>query len=188
MWERRPGFATLVHMILEQQVSLASAKAAFDRLGAAASPLTPERFLEFDARELKRIGFSRQKTDYCRRLAHAVLDRTIDMRRWNRMEDDAVRAELTTLKGVGPWTADVYLLMVLRRPDVWPVGDRALAVSAQRVKRLHECPTPERLDRIGKRWQPWRAVAARLLWHDYLSVREQAATGQGPLARHASTR
>jgi DNA-3-methyladenine glycosylase II len=171
MWRRRPGFPTLVHIILEQQVSLASARAAFERLQAAAAPLTPERFLEFDDAALKVIGFSRQKTAYGRHLAQALLERRFSLAALNRMDDATARANLLELKGVGPWTADIYLLMALRRPDVWPHGDLALAVAVQRVKRLRSRPTPEELERIGAAWRPWRAVAARVLWHYYLSRR-----------------
>ena len=169
MWTREPGFPTLIHIILEQQVSLASARAAYDRLLAAASPLTPARFLELDDVELKRIGFSRQKTAYGRELARAILSGRLDLAGLERLDDGAVRSELMGIKGIGPWTADIYLLMALRRPDVWPSGDLALANAAQRVKRLVSRPTPGELEGLGADWRPWRAVAARLLWHYYLS-------------------
>jgi len=170
MWDREPGFPTLVHIILEQQVSLASAKAAYDRLLAAASPLTPAIFLEFDDVELKRFGFSRQKTTYGRGLAQAILDGHLDLAKLEALDDAAVRSELMVIKGIGPWTADIYLLMALRRPDVWPIGDLALASAAWRVKGLASRPTPEELDDLGAGWRPWRAVAARLLWRYYLSA------------------
>jgi len=171
LWARRPGFATLIHIILEQQVSLASARAAFDRLHAAVSPLTPGRFLELDDATLKAIGFSRQKTAYGRHLARAILDGELDLRALRVKDDDTVRAELIGIKGIGRWSADIYLLMALRRPDVWPSGDLALAVAAQRVKRLASRPTQDELDAMSGAWRPWRAVAARLLWHYYLSDR-----------------
>jgi DNA-3-methyladenine glycosylase II len=169
MWAREPGFPTLIHIILEQQVSLASARAAYDRLLVAASPLTPARFLELDDAELKTIGFSRQKTAYGRELAGAILDGRLNLTELGTLDDADVRSELMGIKGIGPWTADIYLLMALRRPDVWPSGDLALASAAQRVKRLAARPTPDELDTLGADWTPWRAVAARLLWHYYLS-------------------
>ena len=169
MWDREPGFPTLIHIILEQQVSLASAQAAFDRLRAAATPLTPQRFLEFDDATLKLFGFSRQKTGYCRLLAEAVLQRRLDLEALHTMPDADVRSALVQLKGIGPWSADIYLLMALRRRDVWPSGDLALATAMQRVKRLPTRPTPEVLEELGQAWRPWRAVAARVLWHYYLS-------------------
>lgn len=169
LWAREPGFATLVHIILEQQVSLASARAVLDRLQAAAGRLTPERLLAFSDAELRAFGFSRQKARYCRELARTVGEGALDLAELVHLEDDAVRDRLTRITGIGPWTADVYLLMALRRPDVWPVGDLALAVAAQAVKGLPERPGPEALARLGQPWRPWRAVAARILWHYYLS-------------------
>lgn len=173
MWERPPGFGTLLHIILEQQVSLASARAAYDRLRAAADPLTPRRFLEFSDAELKTIGFSRQKAGYGRALARMLLDGSLDLAALESLPDEDVRAALLRVPGVGNWTADIYLLMVLLRPDVWPHGDRALALSVQRVLELDVCPTYDELREMSAAWRPWRAVAARLFWHDYLSRRKE---------------
>ena len=169
IWARKAGFSTLIHIILEQQVSLASARAAFDRLVEATSPLTPERFLELDDVTLKAIGFSRQKAGYGRELARSVAEGRLNFSALAKLDDAAVRGELMRLKGIGAWTADIYLLMVLRRPDIWPKGDVALATAAQRVKRLDSRPTQDELDAMSLAWKPWRAVAARLLWHYYLS-------------------
>lgn len=169
MWAREAGFSTLLHIILEQQVSLASARAAHTKLLEIASPLTPRRFLKLDDATLKAAGFSRQKTAYARELARAIVQRELDLDGLTSMDDVAVRSELIKIKGIGRWTADIYLLMVLRRPDIWPAGDLALAVAAQHVKGLKARPTPEELDEIGTAWRPWRAVAARILWHHYLS-------------------
>lgn len=168
-WTREPGFHTLLHIILEQQVSLASAKAAYDRLWAYVGDLTPETFLHLDDTTLKEIGFSRQKTRYGRILAQALLDGTLDLPALVHQNDDAVRAELTKLTGIGPWTANVYLLMVLRRPDIWPLGDRALAVAVAEVKQLTAVPTTEELAAIGEQYRPYRSAATHLFWHHYLS-------------------
>jgi len=176
LWVREPGFPTLVYIILEQQVSLASAKAAFDRLNAAARPLTPARFLKLSDAELKRIGFSRQKTLYTRLLAESLARGYFDLRHLHDLQDDAARKMLTALKGIGNWTADIYLLSALRRPDIWPVGDLALATAVQEVKRLRQRPTPERLEKLSQPWRPYRAVAARLFWHAYLSKRGQRSS------------
>ena len=175
LWAREPGFHTLIHIVLEQQVSLASAKAVYDRVVAVTGRLVPERFLALSDAELKAVGFSRQKAVYGRGLARAILDGRIDLARLETLDDDQVKVQLTAIKGIGPWTADIYLLMVLRRPDTWPSGDLALASAVQRVKRLRAQPTPEKLERIGRAWQPWRAVAARILWHYYLSSPRQQA-------------
>jgi DNA-3-methyladenine glycosylase II len=173
LWVREPGFPTLVYIILEQQVSLASAKAAFDRLNVAVRSLTPRGFLKLTDSELLRIGFSRQKTLYTRLLAESLSRRHFDLRYLHDLHDDAARKMLTAFKGIGNWTADIYLLSALRRPDIWPVGDLALATAVQEVKQLRKRPSPERLEKLGQPWRPYRAVAARLFWHAYLSKRGQ---------------
>ena len=175
LWAREPGFHALIHIILEQQVSLASAKAAYDRLLVATGRLVPERFLALRNEELKTIGFSRQKTTYGRALAEAILDGRLDLALIETLDDAEAKARLITVKGIGSWTADIYLLMGLRRPDTWPTGDLALAVAVQRIQRLRKRPTPERLQNVGEAWRPWRAVAARILWHYYLSSPRQHA-------------
>jgi DNA-3-methyladenine glycosylase II len=173
LWIREPGFPTLVYIILEQQVSLASARAAFDRLNAAVHPVTPRRFLNLTDADLLRIGFSRQKTLYTRLLAESLSRRHFDLRYLHELHDDAARKMLTAFKGIGNWTADIYLLSALRRPDIWPVGDLALATAVQEVKHLRHRPSPERLEKLSQPWRPYRAVAARLFWHAYLSRRGQ---------------
>jgi len=171
LWAREPGFPTLVHIILEQQVSLASARAAFTKLQEAAGEITPAIFLKFEPDELKGIGFSRQKAAYCRILAATILNRELDLDNLARLDDASARSTLIKVKGIGPWTADIYLLMVLLRPDSWPIGDLALAVALQELKGLPSRPTPAELERMAIPWRPWRAVAARLLWHAYLHKR-----------------
>jgi DNA-3-methyladenine glycosylase II len=169
MWARESGFSTLLHIILEQQVSLASARAAHNKLLEVAAPLVPERFLELDDVTLKAVGFSRQKALYGRELARSIIEGLLDLEALTSMDDAAVRSQLIKIKGIGRWTADIYLLMVLRRPDIWPTGDLALAVAAQKVKRLETRPTQDALNEMSEAWKPWRAVAARILWHYYLS-------------------
>lgn len=169
LWARPPGFATLLYIILEQQVSLASARAAFKRLSEAISPVLPENFLKLDDVQLKLIGFSRQKMRCGRILARAILDGELDLESLHNMGDQAVRAELMKIKGIGRWTADIYLMEALLRPDIWPSGDLALAVAVQRVKGFDSVPTHAELDLLGEAYKPWRAVAARFFWHDYLS-------------------
>ena len=169
LWEREQGFHTLIHIILEQQVSLASAKAAYNRLEDSIQPLSPKNFLGLTDEELKRIGFSQQKTRYGRELANAILDDRLDLAGLDKLADEEAKAQLMKVKGIGSWTADIYLLMALGRPDIWPKGDLALEVALQRVKGWLRRPTPEEVRKISDEWQPWRAVAARLLWHFYLS-------------------
>jgi DNA-3-methyladenine glycosylase II len=169
LWARTPGFATLVHMILEQQVSLASARAAFDRLRLRLGEVAPGPFLSLDDAELLAIGFSRQKAGYCRGLARMILSGELDLEALERLDDEAVRRALLRVKGIGPWTAEVYLLMALLRPDAWPKGDLALAQAAKDLFNLSARPGPEELERLAETWRPYRAAAARLLWNHYLN-------------------
>ena len=179
MWDRPPGFATLAHIVLEQQVSLASAQAAFDRLGAAVGSLTPDRFLELGDSELLAIGFSRQKTRYVRNLAESIAAGRLDLEGLATLPDEEVHDALVALTGIGPWTASIYLLMALRRPDVWPATDMALAVAVAEVKGLDRRPGLDQMQAIGAPWRPWRSVAARLFWHDYLNRRGRGGGGAG---------
>jgi DNA-3-methyladenine glycosylase II len=168
LWPRDPGFATLIRFILEQQVSLASADAAYGRLEDVLGPITPDGFLSLDDDELHRVGFSRQKAAYGRGLAEGMLDGTIDLQRLDAQADNDAMESLEAIKGVGPWTASCYLLFVLMRPDAWPPGDRALHVAMANALELGDEPSTTEADAIAARWTPFRAVAARLLWHDYL--------------------
>lgn len=177
LWDRQPGFSTLIHIILEQQVSLASALAAFNRLKVACrGRISPRRVLTFSDAQMLAIGFSRQKASYARELSRAIVKRQFHPAALEAMPDDAVRESLIALKGIGPWTADIYLLMCLGRPDVWPHGDLALAVAVQKVKGLPARPTYAELTEMAQQWKPWRAVAARMFWHYYLSQRNGART------------
>lgn len=172
LWVREPGFSTLIQIILEQQVSLASAKAVYTRLQAAISPITPELFLQLDDVEIKRIGFSRQKTLYARTLAQSIIAGQLDLSSLNTMDDEEVRTVLKKLKGIGDWTVDIYLMMALRRRDSLPKGDLGLILAIQKVKRLEHRPKAAEIEAIAEIWRPWRAVATRLLWHYYLSERQ----------------
>ena len=169
MWDREPGFPTLLFIILEQQVSLASARSAFAKLNARLPSLNPTSFLTLDDRTLKEIGFSGQKGRYCRELARTVADGDLRLEELASQPDDVVCAELEKVVGIGPWTSCIYLLMVLRRPDIWPPGDLALAAAAQDLKGLDHRPPPRELEAIAEQWRPWRSVAARILWHHYLN-------------------
>jgi DNA-3-methyladenine glycosylase II len=176
LWGRRPGFATLVRIILEQQVSLASARAIFRRLTLGVVPFTPARFVELGAARLRSLGLTRQKAAYCVDLAAAVEEGRLDLRAVARMDDAAVASTLTRLKGIGPWTAHIYLLMALRRPDVWPSGDIALLQAVRRVKRLRGHASPERVARLAETWRPYRSVAARMMWQHYLADRSRSSS------------
>lgn len=170
LWARAPGFPTLIHIILEQQVSLASAQAAFNKL-AAAGQVAPQRFLQFNDDELRGFGFSRQKARYGRELSQAILSGDLDLDVLSALDDAAARAQLMQVKGIGRWTADIYLLMALLRPDVWPAGDLALVKAMQKAKGMPAVPTADEASDVAASWRPWRAVAARILWYYYLSAR-----------------
>jgi DNA-3-methyladenine glycosylase II len=175
IWVREPGFATLIQIILEQQVSLASAKAVYTRLQATISPITPELFLQLDDAKIKQIGFSRQKALYARTLAQSIIAGQLDFSTLSTMDDEEVRTVLKKLKGIGDWTVDIYLLMALRRPDSLPKGDLGLILAIQKVKRLEHRPSAAEIEAIAEIWRPWRAVATRLLWHYYLSEKRFCA-------------
>ncbi len=169
LWARRPGFATLVRIILEQQVSLASARSVFRRLAASVDPFTAGEFVEVGEPYLRSLGITRQKAAYCVHIARAIVEGRLNLGAVARMSDSHAKTALTRIKGIGPWTADIYLLMALRRPDVWPSGDLALVTSLGRLKRLRERPAPARAAKIAESWRPFRSVAARMLWQYYLA-------------------
>ena len=173
MWRRRPCFATLVRIILEQQVSLASARAVYQRLALIVSPFSAARFRQIDPVLIQRAGLTRQKRAYCFHLAEAIAQRRLCLDRLKRLPDVDARQALVQVKGIGPWTADIYLLMALHRPDIWPRGDLALKLALKTVKHLPEVPTAETFEDMGHPWRPWRAIAARILWHAYLSARRK---------------
>ncbi|MBN9384312.1 MAG: DNA-3-methyladenine glycosylase 2 family protein [Chitinophagaceae bacterium] len=169
MWTRANTFETLVHIILEQQVSLASALAALNKLRERLKEITPERFLALTDEELKACYFSRQKTAYTRGLAVEMLEGRLALSSLETLSDEEVRAKLITLKGVGNWTIDVYLMFVLQRADIFPMGDLAAINALKRVKRLPKGVPKDDLQELTANWQPYRSVATMLLWHLYLS-------------------
>jgi DNA-3-methyladenine glycosylase II len=173
LWARPRGYATLVRIILEQQVSLASAAALFERLKRALPDerVTPEAVSALGTAGLQALGFTRQKARYVHELATRITDGHVSLARIDRMPDDEALQALVEVPGIGPWTANIYVLMALRRPDVWPPGDLGLHKSMQTVRGLTTVPTSEQAARFALRWRPWRAVAARLLWHAYLGER-----------------
>jgi DNA-3-methyladenine glycosylase II len=167
--KREQGFSTLVHIILEQQVSVSSARAVFHRLRKALPVFVPKEFLKLDDNTLRHMGFSRQKSRYCRHLADLISRRKFDWKDLRKMTDKQVRSSLCTIPGIGPWTADIYLLTALRRPDIWPHGDLALTAAVRQVKRFKTRPSSEQLTAAANQWKPWRSVAACILWHYYVT-------------------
>jgi DNA-3-methyladenine glycosylase II len=170
-WHRSPGFPTLVLLILEQQVSLESGAAMYRRLASLLGQVTPAMVLEAGPDRLRSIGVTRQKTGYLLELATRIEDGDFDLEELESIPVDETRATLLGVTGIGPWTADAYLLSASRRPDMWPVGDRALQVGVAEVLGMSQVPDESQLETLGETWRPIRAVAARLIWHAYLSQR-----------------
>lgn len=171
MWGRRPGFSALVRIILEQQVSLAAARTMYRRLTGHLGAMTPEGILAMRVSGLREFGLTRQKANYCYGLAARILSGSLDLTAVARGPDDVGRRVLLGVPGLGPWSVDIYYLMALRRPDVWPRGDLALAIALREVKRLDSLPTKDEQQVLAGAWTPWRSVAARLLWAHYLAAR-----------------
>ncbi len=172
MWTRPNSFATLVLTILEQQVSLASAFAAYKKLESSIGTPTPEKILAMSNEALRACSFTRQKTGYVQGLALAIKEERIDLQQYEHMPDDAIRHELIQLKGIGHWTIDVYLLHALGRSDIFPIGDIALVAALREIKGLDKSASKESMLSIAEPWRPYRSIASMLLWHHYLSKRK----------------
>jgi DNA-3-methyladenine glycosylase II len=179
LWGRRPGFATLVKIILEQQVSLAAARTLYRRLETELGGMTPGLVAAASAKGLRESGLTRQKAGYCHGLALRMLDGSLDLAAAARAPDETGRGVLLAVPGLGPWSVDIYYLMALRRPDVWPTGDLALAVALRDLKGMKRLPTADEQQRLARRWAPWRSVAARMLWAHYLAARGQYSPAPG---------
>ncbi len=169
MWGRRPGFETLLRIVLEQQVSLVSARSMLARLKSNIQPFTAEGFIGAGEPRLRSLGVTRQKSHYCIQVAHAFTNG--DLRTIARMSDEEAHATLLRIKGVGPWTANIYLLMALKRPDIWPDGDIALATAVGRIRQMKIRPPFIEITKLAEAWRPFRSVAARMLWQFYLAER-----------------
>ena len=167
-WNRRASFETLVHIILEQQVSLASAKAALTKLKEKIGSVTPKKILLLSDAELKGCYFSRQKIKYSRCLAEAVTSGELSIAKLASLSDEEIRSSLTKIKGIGNWTVDVFLMMVLHRTDLFPTGDIALLNSVRHIKQLPYHTSKEAILTLAEQWRPYRTVAAFVFWHAYI--------------------
>jgi DNA-3-methyladenine glycosylase II len=181
-WTRPPGFATLVHILLEQQVSLASALAALTMLKKKLGSVNPEKLMRLSDQELKSCYFSRQKIGYAREISRAILNKELDLKRLGGEEDPRVRETLTRIKGIGDWTVDIYLIMALRRADIFPSRDLALLKSLKKIKQLPESLPEKEILRIADSWRPYRSVATMMLWHHYLSEKRNSRKPGGKTA------
>lgn len=171
MWTRPNTFESLVHIILEQQVSLASALATLNKLRERIIEVTPKAVLSLTDEELKSCYFSRQKMVYVRHLAESILTGKIDLPALEKLPDDEIRIKLNQLKGIGNWTIDVYLMFVLQRTDLFPAGDLAAVNAFKQLQKLPATTTKAELEQLALKWQPYRTIATMILWHYYLSLR-----------------
>ena len=171
IWTRPATFQTLILTILEQQVSLASAYAAFKKLKEKIGYVTPKKILSLSDAELRSCYFSRQKIVYAKELANAIQSKKLKLKRFSFAQEEEIRFELKKIKGIGDWTVDVYLMHALQKPDLFPLGDIALVNSLKEVKRLHPHTPKEKLLAIAESWRPYRTIAAMILWHAYIQKR-----------------
>ena len=171
MWTRPATFQTLILFILEQQVSLASAYAAFKKLKEKVGYVTPAKILSLTDAELRSCYFSRQKIIYARELAKAVQSKQLRLNKIAVCHEDEIRLELKKIKGIGDWTVDVYLMHALQRTDLFPLGDIALVNSLKEIKQLHPQTTKEDMLSIAESWRPYRTIASMILWHAYIKKR-----------------
>jgi DNA-3-methyladenine glycosylase II len=172
---RRNGFGTLLHIILEQQVSIHAAAAMHHRLSGLCRPLTPKAFLALDDQTLRSCGFSRQKMGYARDLAKSIEGGTFDFASLAALDDEIALAELLAIRGIGRWSAEIYLLFALGRPDIWPAADLGLQVAIGEELALGSRASETEVRSRGESWRPWRSVAACLFWQSYLHARGRAA-------------
>ena len=172
MWQREPNFETLIHIILEQQVSLASAKAALNKLKEKIGTITPKKLLALTDAEIKACYFSRQKIIYARHLAESIVNGELSIKKLSSLHDDEIRNELKKIKGIGDWTVDVFLLMALQRTNIFPTGDLAMMNSLKKVKQLSPKITKEEIIVMAESWKPHRSIATMILWHSYLEERK----------------
>ena len=171
MWVRPATFQTLILFILEQQVSLASAYAAFKKLKEKIGYVTPAKILSLSDEELRSCYFSRQKIVYARELARAIQSKQLRLKKFSAAHEDEIRLELKKIKGIGDWTVDVYLMHSLQRSDLFPLGDIALVNSLREVKKLNGKTTKENMLAIAESWRPYRTIASMILWHSYIQKR-----------------
>lgn len=171
MWTRPATFQTVILTILEQQVSLASAYAAFKKLKEKTGYVTPQKILSLNDAELRSCYFSRQKIIYARELATAIIQKKLVLKKIGALPDEEVRHHLKKIKGIGDWTVDVYLMHALQRTDLFPLGDIALVNSLKETKRLDPHISKEKMLLIADAWRPYRTIAAMILWHAYIQKR-----------------
>lgn len=177
-WHREPGFAGMLNIIISQQVSNQAARSINERVRTFLGEITPDTVLQHDVEALRTAGLTRQKAGYCLGIAEQIRSGTLDLDALESLPDEDARAVLMNIRGVGRWTADIYLMFALQRNDIWPLGDLALARAMQDIEQLPVTPDATAQDRIAQSWQPWRGCAARLLWRHYVQETAQGRNWQ----------
>lgn len=167
---RPEGFETLCKLIIEQQVSLESAKACFKNLEANIGNIIPENILQYSIEELREFSISKQKASYLIALSNAVLDKSLNIENLSKLNEDEIRSQLIKIKGIGNWTIDIYLMFCLHTKDIIPLGDIAIVNT---IKELYGCTTSDEIKKISENWKPYRSMATYLLWHYYLIKRKR---------------
>ena len=167
LFNKADGFEGLISLIVEQQLSVASAKAIFGRLKDLVKPFKPIKFLAIDPQEFKKAGLSKQKIDYCNGIANKIINKELNLKELTDKEDSEVITELTKIKGIGEWTAQCYLMACLKRLDAWPSSDLGLLVAIQRLKGLKNRPDYLTIEKMSEPWSPYRSIAALILWSTY---------------------
>jgi DNA-3-methyladenine glycosylase II len=170
---RKHGFEALVDIVVSQQLSIAAADTIFGRVKEKVVPFDPPTLLATPAEVLRACGLSAPKQKHMKTIAAAILDGSLDLKRVRTMHDDDARAHLTAVKGIGPWTADIYLMSSLGRADIWPVADVGLQAAITRVLKLKKRPNEKAMERLSKNWRPWRTIAARLFWIHEDGIRKE---------------
>jgi DNA-3-methyladenine glycosylase II len=180
---RAEGFEALISIVVSQQLSVAAADTIFGRVRKRVAPFEPATVLAADAEVLRECGLSAPKQKHMKSIAAAILDGSLDLARIRAMPDDDARAHLTAVKGIGPWTADIYLMSSLGRADIWPVADVGLQAAVHRALALRKRPNEKQMERLSQPWRPWRTVAARMFWiHEDTIRREKREAGAAKAA------
>lgn len=172
IWSRPNTFESLIHIILEQQVSLASALAALNKLKEKIKNVTPDNLLKLKDEELRACYFSRQKALYARHLAESIVNGNISLKKLEKLKDEDIRVQLTSVKGIGNWTVDIYLIFILGHVDVFPLGDLAAVNALKFLKKLPSATPKQKVLAIAEKWKPYRTIAVMILWHFYLEERK----------------
>src|SRR5687768_1159177 len=164
-WSREPGFVSLSRIILEQQVSLASALAHFNKLDSYLAAFTPQNILKLSDEEMRNCQISRQKAKYLRCLSEAIVKKEMDLNTLENLNEAEIREKLTSIKGIGVWTSDIYLMFCLQQKNIFPIGDIAVVNT---IKSLYGIKEREKIMKLSEKWAPYKSLGTYFMWHHYL--------------------